>query len=346
LTPAFTLAKGFPDGVLQPTLNQVNRQVISFDQNMHNGYMEQWNVDVQNELLPNLLVDVAYSASAGHKLTGSRNANQPRPGPGALQPRSPFPQFTSISRVEPFANSNYQALVAKIERRFSGGLTFLTAYTWSHFLDDTQTLLDLMGAGIQDAFNRHAEKGNANYDLRHRFVTSYAYELPIGKGKRLVNRGGAWNALVGGWQINGILAIQAGHPITPTFNVNVANAGGAQRPDRIAPGVIPYGDRTVDRWFDTKAFVSPVGFAFGNRPAAGPVGLLVVQEPSGHGESAGAAPRGVFQLFQPSEFRASERRDRHGGGRHGFERGGESATEPVRFEDAVLRGRVRPSETL
>jgi hypothetical protein len=264
LTPAFTLAKGFPDGVLQPVLNQVNRQVISFDQNMHNGYMEQWNVDVQNELLPNLLVDVAYSASAGHKLTGSRNANQPRPGPGAQQPRSPFPQFTSISRVEPFANSNYQALVAKIERRFSGGLTFLTAYTWSHFLDDTQTLLDLMGAGIQDAFNRHAEKGNANYDIRHRFVTSYAYELPIGKGKRLVNRGGAWNALVGGWQINGILAIQAGHPITPIFNVNVSNAGGAQRPDRIAPGVIPYSDRTVERWFDTKAFISPVGFAFGN----------------------------------------------------------------------------------
>src|SRR5262249_16914931 len=134
LTPTFTLARGFPDGVLQPTINQINRQVISFDPNMHNGYMEQWNLDVQKEVLPNLLVDVAYSASAGHKLTGSRNANQPRPGPGAQQPRSPFPLYTTISRVEPFANSNYQGLVAKVERRFSAGLTFLTAYTWSHFL--------------------------------------------------------------------------------------------------------------------------------------------------------------------------------------------------------------------
>src|SRR5207237_815054 len=98
------------------------------------------------------------------------------------------------------------------------------------------------------------EKGNANYDLRQRFVTSYAYELPFGKGKR-------W---VGGWQLNGIFTAQAGHTITPTFNVNVANAGGTQRPDRIASGVIPYGDRTVGRWFDTSAFVSPVGFAFGN----------------------------------------------------------------------------------
>jgi hypothetical protein len=264
ITPTFTLAQGFPAGVLQPTINQVNRQVISFDPNMHNGYMEQWNFDVQNELIPNLLVDVAYSASAGHKLTGSRNADQPPPGPGAIQPRSPFPQFTSISRVEPFANSNYQALETKLERRFSGGLTFLTAYTWSHFIDDTQTLLDLIGAGIQDANNRHAEKGNANYDIRQRFVTSYAYELPLGKGKRWLSSGRMWNALLGGWQMNGILTVQAGHTFTPTFNINVANAGGAQRPDRIAAGVIPYGDRTVNRWFDTTAFVSPVGFAFGD----------------------------------------------------------------------------------
>jgi hypothetical protein len=264
ITPGFTLAQGFPAGVLQPTINQINRQVISFDPNMHNGYMEQWNVDVQNELIPNLLVDVAYSASAGHKLTGSRNANQPPPGPGAIQPRSPFPQFSSISRVEPFANSNYQSLEAKLERRFAGGLTFLTAYTWSHFIDDTQTLLDLIGAGIQDANNRHAEKGNANYDIRQRFVTSYAYELPLGKGKRWMTSGRIWNAVLGGWQTNGILTIQAGHTFTPTFNVNVANAGGTQRPDRIASGVIPYGDRTVSRWFDTAAFVSPVGFAFGD----------------------------------------------------------------------------------
>jgi len=228
---------------------------------MHNGNMEQWNVDVQNELIPNLLVDVAYSASAGHKLPARATPTSRLPAP---QSRSPFPQFTSISRVEPFANSNYESLEAKVERRFAAGLTFLTAYTWSHFIDDTQTLLDLVGAGIQDANNRHAEKGNANYDIRQRFVTSYAYELPLGKGKRWVSSGRAWNALLGGWQTNGILTIQAGHTFTPTFNVNVANAGGTQRPDRIAAGVIPYGDRTVSRWFDTTAFVSPVGFAFGD----------------------------------------------------------------------------------
>ena len=64
MTPLFTLAQGFPAAALQPTINQINRQVISFNPDMHNGYMQQWTFDVQNELVPNLLLDVAYAASA------------------------------------------------------------------------------------------------------------------------------------------------------------------------------------------------------------------------------------------------------------------------------------------
>src|SRR5262249_47185062 len=104
----------------------------------------------------------------------------------------------------------------------------------------------------------------ANYDVRHRFVTSYAYELPFGKGHRWLANAGPLAHVLGGWQINGILTTQAGRPVTPTFSVNVANARGTQRPDRIASGTLEYGSRTVTRWFDTTAFVSPTGFAFGN----------------------------------------------------------------------------------
>ena len=263
LYPKMILGDGFAPGVLRPVVDQVNRNIISFDPNMRNGYMQQWSFNVQNELLPNMLVDVAYSASVGHKLMGSRNANQPRPGPGATQPRSPFPQFVNINRVEDYGNSSYHALEAKVERRFSGGASFLVAYTWSHFLDAAQTALDLRGAGIQDAFNLRAEKGNANYDVRHRFVSSYNYELPAGRGKRFLNTGPA-SQILGGWSLNGILSVQAGRPFTPTLNFNAANAGGSQRPDRIASGVIDDGSRGVDRWFDTAAFVAPTGYAFGN----------------------------------------------------------------------------------
>ncbi|MEO7650599.1 MAG: TonB-dependent receptor, partial [Bryobacteraceae bacterium] len=264
VNPVFTLAQGIPPNALQPTINQVNRSIISYDPNTPNGYLQQWMMNVQTELRPNLLLEVAYAGTVGHKLTGSRNANQPRPGAGALQPRSPFPQFININRVEAFANSTYHAFEMKLERRFSAGFRLTMAYTWSHFLDDTQTILDLAGAGIQDAFNRRAEKGNANYDVRQRFVSSYAYELPVGKGKHWLSNPGVASNVLGGWQLNGIVAAQAGRPFTPTLNFNAANAGGAQRPDRTASGVLDSDSRSIDRWFDVTAFRAPNGFAFGN----------------------------------------------------------------------------------
>lgn len=84
-----------------------------------------------------------------------------------------------------------------------------------------------------------------------------------GRGRALLRRPGVVSALLGGWSVNGIVAVQSGRPFTPTLSVNTANAGGAQRPDRIAGGILA-GGRTVNRWFDTAAFASPNGFAFGN----------------------------------------------------------------------------------
>jgi hypothetical protein len=261
----FLLSQGFPANALQPTVNQTNRQVVSYQTAMPNGYMEQWTGDLQKELPMHLLLDLGYSASVGHKLTASRNADQPLPGPGSTQSREPFPQYTSILRAEPAGNSTYHALEAKLEHRFSTNLTFLAAYTWSHFIDDNPTLLDQNSSAVQNAYNRAGEKGNSNYDIRNRFVGSYAYLLPVGKGQHFVNHGGIVNALIGGWQLNGILSLQAGRPFTPTYSVNTSNsAGGAQRPDRIASGSLTNADPTIAHWFDTAAFVSPVGFAFGD----------------------------------------------------------------------------------
>src|SRR5262249_13049042 len=147
---------------------------------------------------------------------------------------------------------------------FSNGLTFLASCTWSHFIDNAEPVLDTSGAGVQNSFNIAAERGNSNYDVRQRFVTSYAYELPWGPGRRFL-RSGLAGALLGGWQLNGVLAAQSGNPFTPTYSVNVANVSGStQRPDRIRSGVIPYGERSVNRWFDTSAFASPAPFSFGN----------------------------------------------------------------------------------
>ena len=264
INPAFTLTTGFPATALVATINQINRNLNPWDPGMTSGYLEQWNFGVEDEFKPNLLATLLYSGSEGHHLFNSRNINQAVPGPGSIQARSPWPQYNSISVTESNVNSNYHSLQAKLERRFSNGLTFLAAYTLSHFIDNAEPVLDTSGAGIQNAYDLAAERGNSNYDVRHRFVTSYAYELPFGPGKKLLSKGVA-AAILGGWQLNGILAAQSGNPFTPTYSVNVANiSGGTQRPDRIASGVIPYGDRTVSKWFDVSAFVSPPQYSFGD----------------------------------------------------------------------------------
>jgi hypothetical protein len=264
VNPEFTLAAGFPASALVATINQINRNLNPWDPGMTSGYLDQWNFGVEDEFKPNLLATIVYSGSEGHHLFNSRNINQAPPGPGNIQARSPFPQYNTVTVSESNANSNYHSLQGKLERRFSNGLTFLTAYTWSHFIDNAEPVLDTSGAGIQNAYNMTAERGNSNYDVRHRLVTSYAYELPFGPGKKLLAKGiGA--DILGGWQLSGILAAQSGNPFTPTYSVNVANVpGSTQRPDRIAGGVIPYSDRTVSRWFDVSAFVSPPQYSFGN----------------------------------------------------------------------------------
>ena len=205
LYPKLTLAEGFAPGVLRPVVDQVNRNIISFDPDMRNGYMQQWSFNLQNEFLPNTLLDVAYSASVGHKLTGSRNANQPPPGPGPLQPRSPFPQFVNINRVEDvrqfqLSRPGGESGAAVLVGRWRSWWAIPGATSWTA----AQTILDLRGAGIQNSNNLRAEKGNSNYDVRHRFVSSYSYELPVGRGKRYLGSGVLSQAL-GGWTLNGIL---------------------------------------------------------------------------------------------------------------------------------------------
>ncbi len=264
LNPLFTLATGFPASALLASVNQINRALDPWDPKLQNGYLEQWNFGVEDQVTPNLLATVLYSGSEGHHLVDSRNINQPPPGPGATQPRSPFPNYTTITLTESQANSNYNSLQAKLERRFSSGLTFLANYTWSHFIDDAQPTLDTSGAGIQNNYNMRGERGNSNYDVRQRFVTSAAYELPWGPGKKFLSNGLAGKVL-GGWQVNGIVAAQSGNPFTPTYSINVANVtGSTQRPDRLSSGVLPYGQRTVTDWFNVSSFGTPAAFTFGN----------------------------------------------------------------------------------
>lgn len=133
------------------------------------------------------------------------------------------------------------------------GLSMLLAYTYSHAIDQASAPY----VAVQNIRNFAAERGNADFDVRHRFVSSWTWELPI-------RMDGAWNALLGGWQLNGIVSLYGGLPFSVQSATNTLNIGSGTRADRIGSGELPSSERTLDRWFDTSAFTAPGPQRFGN----------------------------------------------------------------------------------
>jgi hypothetical protein len=181
--------------------------------------------------------------------------------------------------------SNYNALQVKVEHRFSSGFFILGSYTFSRAIDNgsTTTQGDLANGSNsepQNAFNLQAERGPSDNNATHRFVLSYVYDLPFGNGKKyLGDASRGWDAVVGGWQLNGITVVQSGLPFSPLISSGDAaiNAGpaGAVRPDIVGdpnePGPVaanptcdaPSQIHTSAAWFNRCAFVTPVN-AFGD----------------------------------------------------------------------------------
>lgn len=280
ITAPFYLREGFPGGLASPQLGpgfgavRVGQPAaLSFDfvaQDRRLGYTMQWNFSVQQDIGRNSIVEVSYLGTVGHKLSGpNTNINQVRPelmGPGNAQSRRPFPQFGNVSSVAPmWGNSSYHGVNFKYEKRFSDGLNLLANYTFSKFIDDVPAAQEIGATpGIQNYYDRRAEKALSGNDVRNRFAFSSVYELPWGKGRKFLNQGPAALAL-GGWNIGAILTLQQGSPFGLTTQVNTLNAfSGGQRVNILRDPALPAGERTVQRYFDTSAVEAPPQFTFGN----------------------------------------------------------------------------------
>jgi hypothetical protein len=252
------------------------------DADFKTAYINQWSLGVQRELAQNLALDVSYLGSSGHKLPLGVNINQALPpsaqcvatpsAPGcSVNARRPFQGFGGITGgfIESAGNSNYHAMTLRVERRFASGLSFLSSYSWSKSIDD--------GAGIstgsdssgvqQDARNLRAERALSDFDVAHRWVLSYVYDLPFGKGKRIApsnqGAGKVANFLAGGWQMTGILTVQTGRPFTVTLGRDQSLTGGnADRPNLVGDPKVS--DPGPDLWFNPAAFAVPAAGTFGS----------------------------------------------------------------------------------
>ena len=261
IIPTLTLRNAFPAGLGVPA---TTLQTVQKD--FRDPYLLQWNFSLEHELVRNLTLEVAYLGNRGNRLRNAQNINAPVAGPGVLQAKRPYPAFSTITSYNNIGSSSYHSLFIESQKRFSGDLSFLASYTWAKLLSTggIQDPGDLGAAPIRNPLDPNAEKGRDYFDVRHRFVGSYVWLLPVGKGRKVGHDwSGITEQLLGGWQINGILTLQSGYPITPILGFDNSNTGLLQdRPN--LTGDPNKGPRTVERWFDTGVFVLPAQFSYGN----------------------------------------------------------------------------------
>jgi hypothetical protein len=262
VTPAAFVDEGFPP--LDPAAASFPG-IISADRRFKSPYYQQWNVSVQRDLGWNTLLEVAYVGSKGTHLQVLRDYNQPQPGPGDPQERRPYPQYGNFQSITNAGNSTYNSIQLKLNKRFSNGLWLLSAFTYSKAYND-QPEICCASPVPPDSYNIAAEHGPADYDQRYRSVTSFAWDLPFGKGRRFLDKEGALDAILGGWQLGGIVTIAAGFPFSPATSLDTSNTGGSGqqqlRPDLV--GNPDPGQRTPARWFNPDAYATPAQFTFGN----------------------------------------------------------------------------------
>lgn len=287
ITAPFLLRNGFPGGASQAQLGPaygavpVGKPVIFAPTFIGSprrlGYTEQWNFGIQRDLGWDSLLEIGYLGNGGHRLNGPDTSINQVPvalmGPGNAQALRPFPQFGNVSLVAPmWGNSNYQALNIKAEKRFSHGLNFLLNYTFSKFIDDVpgsfeagSVGLSTTGIGVQNIYNRRADKALSGNDVRNRFVMSSVYDLPAGKGRRWLTSG-VPAAILGGWSLGLIGALQQGSPVGLVTQTNTTNAftPGPQRVNVLRDPSLPSGRRSAIDWFDTAAVAAPAPYTFGN----------------------------------------------------------------------------------
>jgi hypothetical protein len=259
------LSDGFPADALNPA-RAVNPALYGQPQDFPQTEIYQGAIDVQRELWGGVVLSLAYVGSGGAKLRGQVDINAPRPGAGAAQPRRLFPAFGAINTLSSFAHSSYHSLQTKLERRFSKGFSLLSAYTWSHAIDNSTDGEDLPNPSVipQNQFNTNAEKASSSFDIKHRLVTSLVYDLPFGRADGWLGGSKLARAVFGGFQIGGIFVAQTGQPVNLDVAGNPANTTNPVRPNRLGDGGLAGGARSVDRWFDPAAFAVPAAFTYGN----------------------------------------------------------------------------------
>ena len=224
-------------------------------------YVQNYNLTYQRQLMYGLTFDMGYVGNVGHQLPYNQSLNAAAPGAGAAG----LPFFVRFGRTSAVSlrangvNSNYNSLQTNLVKRYSQGLAFTVAYTYSKSID-----VGSDQPGFTNNLNLRRHYGPSNFDRTQMVTISNVYELPLGKGKRWISTGPA-AYVVGNWQLNAIYRFATGTAFTPSADATACNCpGNGNFADVVAPVRYLNGIGPGQPWFDPASFAAPSPNRFGN----------------------------------------------------------------------------------
>jgi len=239
---------------------------VTYQRNWKPARVLNWNFTVERQVAPDVLVRASYVGSKGTHLSYNTDINAPLPSPSATadneDARRPYSQFVQITQDTSGANSTYNALQLAVEKRFSHNFTVSANYTWSRSIDPVSSSTDLDGINIINPYNLNAYRGVSDFNIPHRFMLNYLWQLPSPKA-------GLLRTLFGGWKTSAIWTLQSGFPLNITSgndtSFSLPTVGDDQAQLLCTPHYTSGSQAArIAQWFDTQCFGVPADNTFGN----------------------------------------------------------------------------------
>ena len=256
------------DRIPYTPIDKLGRNALSvtvFPENNPMSYFSQWNLNVQKEVA-GFMFEGGYAGSKGsHLQYGAYNLNaipvalSPQAQGRRIAPFVRYPQYPNgVSIATWIGSSSYHSLQLKSERRFSSGLSYISAFTFSK-------LINVGENGYRDPLNnRNLDRGIALDSAPYRFTFAPVYELPFGRNRHFNIQSRALDVIGGGWEVSAVATAQAGFPLNPGNSIDTCNCSSAVYPNVSGNPNLAKGERTLNRWFNTGAFSQPAQWTIGN----------------------------------------------------------------------------------
>jgi len=297
ITLPVKLANGLPPISFNPLAitTQQNISTNVTERNSRRAQVQQWNINIERQF-GSFLLQAGYAGSKGtHLIAASYNINQVPDallGPGNAQARRPFPNFQNIILNNPNdANSIYNSAILSVNRRVGKGLALISSFTFQKSIDTSG------GRGFnvqygqippQDNYNLRAERSVSQFDRTKRFVAGWVWDVPYGHPQSRLER-----LFLSNWELSGAIELMDGTPLAMSVTPNLTNSlGGTPRPNRV-PGMNPVlANRTVQQYFNIRAFSAPAAYTFGN---------VSRTEPQAHGPGWATVDTSLMRNFPVTE---------------------------------------------